>query len=479
MPHLNETLDIPLYMQLYQYIRDTIRDGHLASGERLPSIRELSGFLSISRAPVEEAYRQLQAEGYIYSRPRSGVFVAELDDLQSRSALPAAGKASSSARSTPHVEEDPPLAPLMYDFEYEGVDLASFPFEKWRRLFAECLWPENRSLFMYGDLQGDIGLREQIAVYLRRMRGVICEPSQIVVGAGTYHSLTFLCQLLQEDHRVIATERAMNDGVRAVFDAHAIRLEPIPLDQDGLCVSEIDPAIAKAVYVTPAHQFPYGMIMPYNRRSQLLAWASQHDALVIENDYDGEFRYGGRPIPALQSLDTDDRVILMGTYSKALLPAFRLSYLVLPRRLLARFHSRKHGFDQLASPLFQRTLERMMESGEFERHMRRMRRIYNDKYQAMLTAIQEFCGDRVKVIGAGSGLHLVVEICGKEESRLLTEVEYVRLAANAGIGVYSTLKYELAPPLERNPALLLGFGALSKSAIRDGIKLLGEVWFNK
>lgn len=366
----------------------------------------------------------------------------------------------------------------MLVIEYNRIlDLASFPFERWRRLFAECLWPENRSLFMYGDLQGDIGLRKQIAIYLHRFRGVTCEPEQIVVGAGTHHLLAILCQLLREEYPVIATERAMNDGVRAVFDANHVQLEPIPLDQDGLCVSEISSSVARAVYVTPAHQFPYGMIMPYNRRLQLLTWARQHDALIIENDYDGEFRYAGRPIPALQSLDNDDRVVLLGTFSKALLPAFRLSFLVLPHRLLARFQACSYGFDQLASPLFQRTLERMMESGEFERHMRRMRRLYNSKHSAMLSAIHESWGNRVNIVGSGSGLHLVAEICGDEKTQLFSEDTYVQLAASVGIGVYSTLKYELAPPAARNPALLLGFGALSESEIMEGIRSLGKVWF--
>lgn len=488
-----------LYLQLYRYIRGEIAAGRIKAGERLPSIRRLAAHLGVSRTPVAQAYDQLLAEGYARSRPRSGLFAAELDapatpamarampTMPATPARPAAGPrpaaapgphaagsgaAPASAAHTPqrayHAAED---AQLRYDFGYGSVDLAHFPLVRWRRLLNRCLLPENSRLLLYGDWQGEPGLREEIAAYLHRMRGVRCTSEQIVVGAGTYHSLELLFQLLQEDVACIAVEEAVNEGVKALLGQYRFACRPLRLESDGIRIEDVAASGAQAVYVTPSHQFPFGMTLSAGKRIKLLNWAKERRAYIIENDYDGEFRYGGRPIPSLQSMDDDGRVIYVGTFSRALTPAFRISYLVLPDALLERFRRRQHSYDQLASPIFQGALQLFMQSGDFARHMRRMRTLYQRKHDALLQAVRGSFGELAELIGEGSGLHVLLRVHNG-----MSEAELVRTARREGAGVYPTSVYALDEQRAPASTVLLGFGGLSETDIREGVAVLARAW---
>ncbi|WP_127483977.1 MocR-like pyridoxine biosynthesis transcription factor PdxR [Paenibacillus ehimensis] len=473
MPRLDETSGEALYMQLYRYIRDEIAAGRIPANERLPSIRTLSAYLGVSRSPVALAYEQLLAEGYVNSRPRSGLYAAELDTsatllrVQTEAAAERSAVSPSPKRAY-HASQD---EPVRYDFGYGSVDITGFPLAKWRRLMNRCLLPENSRLLLYGDLQGEPELRAEIAAYLHHMRGVRCQPEQIVVGAGTYHSLDLLFQLLREDVVRIASEEAVNDGVKALFGQFRFDCRPLRLESDGICLEELQASGAQAVYVTPSHQFPYGMTLSAGKRIKLLQWAKERRAYIVENDYDGEFRYSGRPIPSLQSLDDDGRVIYVGTFSRALTPAFRLSYLVLPPALLERFRDRRHSYDQLASPIFQKTQQLFMQSGDFGRHVRKMRSVYHKKRDALLHAVRDAFPAGVEMIGADSGLHLLLRVrCGMDETGL------VCAAAREGVGVYPASAYRLRPEADEAPTVLLGFGGLSETDIREGIGLLTRAW---
>ncbi|KZE76154.1 hypothetical protein AV654_24595 [Paenibacillus elgii] len=314
-------------------------------------------------------------------------------------------------------------------------------------------------------------MRAEIAAYLHHMRGVRCQPEQIVVGAGTYHSLDLLFQLLREDVVCMASEEAVNDGVKALFGQFRFDCRPLRLESDGICLEELQATGAQAVYVTPSHQFPYGMTLSAGKRLKLLQWAKERRAYIVENDYDGEFRYSGRPIPSLQSLDDDGRVIYVGTFSRALTPAFRLSYLVLPPALLARFRSRRHSYDQLASPIFQMTQQLFMQSGDFGRHMRKMRSVYHKKRDALLYAVRDTFPAGVEMIGADSGLHLLLRVRGEKD-----EAELVRAAAREGVGIYPASAYRLRSEADEAPTVLLGFGGLSEADIREGVRLLARAW---
>ncbi|WP_238178218.1 PLP-dependent aminotransferase family protein [Paenibacillus contaminans] len=571
---LDETSDNPLYMQIYSYIRGEIASGRIRPETKLPSIRFLAASFGISRTPIALAYEQLVAEGYVKSKPRSGLYAAQLEPYtpapaaewhaafaasgsafdrlqprisepgtdsgaspteadfghvrqpyaaagtgsgaspagpvfgraQSLYALPGTGSNASPAgpvsgnaqppvtapgtvsdasphRTTqPHgtgtVPVSPPRAyhaspdePVSYDFGYGSIDLASFPFHKWRRLMNRCFWPENRKVFLYGDLQGEPELRVEIASYLRQIRGVHCTPEQIIIGAGTYHSLDLLFQLLRDEVKTIASEDAVNAGTKALLGQHGFECRPLRLEADGIKLEDVYESGAQAVYVTPSHQFPFGMTLSAGKRIRLLKWAQEQQAYIIENDYDGEFRYGGKPIPSLQGLDNGGRVVYVGTFSKVLTPSFRISYLVLPPMLLERFRLMRHSYDQLASPILQKTLQLFMQAGDFERHMRKMRSLYQRKRDILLQAIRQHMPEDMEVIGADSGLHILIRMHNG-----LDEAQLIARAKQAGVAVYPTSTYALVPGLVPPSTVLLGFGGLSAEHIREGIVRLADVW---
>lgn len=469
-PVLDETSGEALYMQLYDYIRTEITAGRIPTSQKLPSIRSLSEYLGVSRTPVALAYDQLLAEGYIRSQPRSGFFAVEVEKFNSN---PTASDLDRTPIKAPilhsyHASQDEQVS---YDFGYGRIDLTSFPLTKWRKLMNRVLLPENSYLLLYGDVQGELELRAEIAAYLYQNRGVRCSPEQIVVGAGTYHSLDLLFQLITEDVTHIAVEQAVNDGVHSLLKQFRFTCHPLRLESDGIRIEDLYSSNAQAVYVTPSHQFPFGMTLSVNKRIKLLNWARERHVFIIENDYDGEFRYNGRPIPSLQSLDEHGRVIYAGTFSKSLTPSFRLSYLVLPPVLLERFRQRKHGYDQLASPIFQKTLQLFMESGDFGRHMRKMRSLYHKKHDALLHAVQESFQDYADIIGAGSGLHILLQVRNG-----MSETKLVETAMQAGVKVYPTSKYALEAGFKEEATVLLGFGGLSEMEIREGIVRLKLAW---
>ncbi|XEC96016.1 PLP-dependent aminotransferase family protein [Paenibacillus tarimensis] len=466
-PKLDETSGEALYMQLYRYIRGEIAAGRIPANNRLPSIRRLSSHLGISRTPVALAYDQLLAEGYIRSQPRSGFFAAEIEaiaasPLNSRVAVPP---------SLPRAYHASLEEPVRYDFGYGSVDLLSFPLTKWRKLMNRCLLSENSRLLLYGDLQGEPELRAEIAAYLHQIRGVRCLPEQIVVGAGTYHSLDLLFQLLKADVTCMAVEESVNNGVKSLLEQFRFDCRSLRLESDGVRIEEVYASRAQAVYITPSHQFPFGMTLSVNKRMKLLRWARERQGYIIENDYDGEFNYNGRPIPSLQSLDEDGRVVYVGTFSKSLTPSFRISYLVLPPALLEQFRLRRHSYDQLASPIFQKTLQLFMQSGDFERHMRRMRSLYHKKHDVLLQAVRQVFQGVAEIIGAGSGLHILLRIRNG-----MSETELVHTAKQAGVNVYPTSVYALEPEQTAACTVLLGFGGLTEEEIRAGIGLLKRAW---
>ncbi|MCQ6559633.1 MocR-like pyridoxine biosynthesis transcription factor PdxR [Paenibacillus mendelii] len=469
-PQWNTSSTDPMYIQIYRSTRDDILAGRIAPGGKLPSIRNLSERLGVSRTPVALAYEQLLAEGYAISKPRSGLFAVKLDAALAPAAS-GADRMSAILPSPPRAYHASPSEAARYDFGYGTIDLDSFPYAKWRKLLNLCFLPENNRVLMYGDYQGEPELRTEIGAYLHQSRGIRCTPEQIVIGAGTYHSLDLLFQLLQGEVTALAAEEAVNDGVKALLEQSRFTLHPLRLESDGIRMEDVYESRAQALYVTPSHQFPYGMTLSIGKRTKLLDWANQTGAYLIENDYDGEFRYGGRPIPALQSLDDHGRVIYVGTFSKALTPSLRLSYLILTPELLERFRQKKHSFDQLASPIFQKTLQLFMQSGDFERHVRRMRKVYGGRHHALLTAIRSRFGDKAAVIGAGSGLHLLMKVRNG-----MSEEKLVRSAKQAGVHVYPTSIYALKPELAPSSTVLLGFGGMNEDDIHVGIERLSRMW---
>jgi GntR family transcriptional regulator / MocR family aminotransferase len=472
MLEITPVLDVnrkePLYLQLYTYIKDEIYSGNIAPSIRLPSVRKLSDYLQVSRNTVEAAYQQLVAEGYVESRPRSGLYVAPMDKepLFLQNSLPVP---SQSGNEWSRNE----AGACLYDFKYGTIDPDSFPYAAWRKAINQCVHPDEQELLFYGEPIGEYGLRAQIASYLRQARGVSCCAEQIVLGAGTQQSLGMVCQLLGADKRKIAMEEPGYDGARIVFENCGWSTAPIPLEDDGLSLEKLEKSEAKLVYVTPSHQFPYGMVMSITKRLKLLQWARECGGIIIEDDYDGEFRYTGKPIPSLQGLDAGENVIYMGTFSKSLLPSLRISYIVLPRRLMEEYKRKFGAYGQPVSRMQQKALQLFMESGEWERHIRRVRNIYHKRNFALLESIKTIMQEKVRIIGKDSGLHMLLEVRSRR-----SEEELIEAAEKYGVKVYPTSRYWVHPPKMEHPFILLGFGGLSEEKIEQGIRRLHEAWFS-
>ena len=310
---------IPLYEQIYGFIREEIRGGRIRAGERLPSARALSGYLSVSRSTVDLAYEQLVSEGYLESVPCKGYFVCEIEGLYRLDEKKEETKEDDAAEQTP----------FRYDFAVTGTAPGGFPQNIWKKISKEVLLDADDSLFQLGDAKGEHGLREAIRDYLHHARGVNCRTEQIIVGAGNDYLLMLLSVILGRGHKV-AMENPTYISAYRCFAKLGYAMCTISMDEAGMRPAELEKSGADLAYIMPSHQFPMGMVMPMKRRMQLLAWASRENGrYLIEDDYDSEFRYKGRPIPALQGNDTEGKVIYLGTFSRAIAPSIRISYMVL------------------------------------------------------------------------------------------------------------------------------------------------------
>ncbi|WP_411305462.1 MocR-like pyridoxine biosynthesis transcription factor PdxR [Priestia aryabhattai] len=460
-PLLNRKDDTPLYHQLYEYIKKEIVSGRVKVKDKLPSIRSLADYLNVSRNTVDMAYQQLLAEGYVESRPKSGLYVTntQFDLLQTDKKPTVFLHAHSETKS------------CTYDFRYGKVDSRLFPLNEWKKRYNESLQTYREALFTYQESQGEESLREEIAMYLYQSRGVVCSKHQIIIGAGTQHSLSLLAQVLKPSIRGIAFENPCYDGASFVFKQHGFSLKPVSLNNKGINIQELYDSQARAVYVTPSHQFPYGMIMPVSRRIELLKWANDCNGFVIEDDYDGEFRYKGSPIPSLQSLDSKGRVIYTGTFSKSFMPSLRISYLVLPEVLLKEYHERFSLYEQAVPALHQRTLGLMMKTGEWSKHLRRVKTAYQLKHGTLLTALHKEFNKNITVSGEYAGLHILVRVHND-----MNEQQLINAARKQDVSVYGTSRYWLTELPQQKTHLLLGFGSLEREEIEEGIRRLKNAW---
>lgn len=473
-PTLDKSSEQPLYLQLYAYIRGEIEAGTIPAGTKLPAILALSAHLKVSKNTVETAYQQLIAEGYAESRSRSGLYALQTEEPPF---APPSGMRKlpqeESRADAPQPPASPAAAGIAFDFRYGDVEMERFPMVAWRRCLLEALnVPNPRQVLDYGHPQGEAELRSEIASYLYQSRGVGCEANQIVICAGTQHSVSMLCQLIPLRGMRVALEDPGYNGVRTSLSGHGCELVHVPLDADGIQVDRLYDSDASAVYVTPSHQFPLGMVLPIQRRNKLLQWANERNGLIIEDDYDSEFRYVGQPIPALKALDHNDRVIYMGTLSKSFLPAARLSYVVLPEPIAQSVRGKLEAYSQPVSPLIQQAMLRFMREGHFGRHVRKMRRLYQLKHRALLAALHRHMGERIEIIGQKAGLHLLIDVKANIPSS-----ELIELALKKGIRVYSPAVQWSSPSQCPQSYIMLGFGGLNERTIDEGVSRLAGAWF--
>lgn len=445
----------PLYHQLYLHIAKAIQSGDLSPGAKLPSKRRLCALAGVSMSTVETAYSLLAAEGYILSKPRSGFVCAHLF-------LPEAPPAA------PAPEAPPAPAPVRwaYDCSTSGVDVSAFPFSSWARITKEAVY-ENPGLLQRGHPQGDQPLRSSLAGLLAQYRGVRCSPEQVVVGAGADYLLSLLLQLLPE-HRRVALEDPGYPAAYAAAALHGREAVPIPVDNQGMDPEALAASGAGLAYVTPSHQFPLGVTMPAGRRGRLLRWAaSQPGRFLIEDDYDSEFRYSSRPIPALQGLDRAGRVVYLGTFSRSIAPAIRAAYMILPPALLERYqHTFSHGACAV-SRFEQESLRRFLDQGLYGRHLRRTGGLYRKKCALFTEALSQIPG--VSITGAQAGLHFLLTL------PRLSEEELVARAAEKSVRVHPLSRYcHGLPP--RPSTVVLGFAGLSEEELLQAAQRLQEAW---
>ncbi|MFF4256014.1 PLP-dependent aminotransferase family protein [Streptomyces sp. NPDC001663] len=442
-----------LCAQLERQLRDAIRSGRLQAGERLPSSRELARVLGLSRGLVQDCYAQLQAEGYLVTRVGSATRVADCAQVESVPAAPA-----------------PDAGPRMIaDFRHGVPDLTSFPIADWLWATREAARTMPTADLDYGDSRGSSALREVVAGYLRRVRGAAADPARTVVCSGYAQGLGLALRALADSGvRVVAYE---DPGAPATATAAAkaagLTAVPVPVDEAGLDVRQLEATGARAVIVTPAHQWPTGVVLAPERRHALTEWAARRDAYVIEDDYDAEFRYDREPVGSLQGLAAD-RVISIGTVSKSLAPALRLGWLLCPPVLAEPLTGLKRIADRGSPALDQLALARLIESGRYDRHLRRMRTTYATRRTALVSALSRHAPS-VRLSGLAAGFHAVAHLpSGTDEGVVVTE------SRARGVGLYGMSACR-SSGVASPPQLVLGFGDLTERAIIEGVEAVGDL----
>lgn len=459
--NLNQDGKTPLYEQIYGYIRSEIREGHIVSGEKLPSTRVLSRCLEVSRSTVELAYEQLLSEGYIEARPYKGYYAAQVDGLYQI-------RPQKSSRRKSGTKE---ASRYLYDFTPNGVDLKSFPYNVWRKLSRECLMDDRAELFRLGCPCGETGLRSAISSYLHQARGVNCTPDQVIVGAGNDYLMMLLCAVIGTKHRVALENPTYKQAYR-LFANLSCEVCTVDMDPKGMRADKLEASGADIAFVMPSHQYPLGTVMPIKRRLELLDWAdAAADRYIIEDDYDSEFRYKGKPIPALQGYDAGGRVIYIGTFSKSIAPAIRMSYMVLPESLCSVYEERCGFISSTVSKVDQLILQKFIEEGYYERHLNKMRALYKSRHDTLLTLLREWGAD-FTVSGENAGVHLLLHF---RDGR--SEEELIRLAAGKGVKVYGLSEYYVEGGSETDEAvILLGYANMSEEKIKNAVDLLKDAW---
>jgi len=463
-----------LYEQIYEFIREEIRSGNLLTGEKLPSSRYLAESLQVSRTTVDMAYGQLVSEGYLEARPQRGYFVCAMEELYdipvSEDRFPKCGACEDGDYYKEHIEKR--SENYRYDFSPNAIDMSLFPYATWKKITKNILVDARSGLFALGEPQGDLELRVTIGRYLHASRGVNCRPEQIMIGAGNDYLLLLLEKILGR-HIPVAMEDPTYKRACRVFQSFAYPVSFIPMDEGGMRLDRLRESGAQLAYVMPAHQYPTGLVMPIGRRMELLKWASEkEERYLIEDDYDSEFRYRSKPIPALKASDKNDKVIYIGTFSKAIAPAIRISYMVLPVRLIEEYRRKCGFYASTVSRIDQTILNEFIQDGYFERYLNKMRKHYKFKHDLMLNGLKAFEKDFV-ISGENAGLHiLLTDRKGRREEVLRERAE------EAGIKVYPMAEFymEEPPRMERKAAVILGYGALSQTDIVEGLRALRSAY---
>lgn len=459
---IDKTKKLPLIRQVYQQLRSKILNGQLKSGDQLPSSRELSAFLHVSRNVILEAYDLLLLEGYIISKPSVGTFVA--DGISSVHALDA------SPQNTPA-----PLPSQNSTFNDETIDFRAgvpaldlLPLKKWCALQSQIALDLSPNYFNYGLAQGTLELRTSICTHLQRTRGLICDPSQVIITNGSIQSFSLLSQILLIPHKPYIIEDPLHYEIRKTFEAFSPNHYNIPADKQGLLThllpQNINPAF---IFVTPSHQYPLGGLLSIRRRLDLIKYAKEKDCYIIEDDYDSEFHYLGAPVSALYDL-APDRVIYVGTFSKILSPALRIGYMILPYKLVETVCECKKRNDYFTSTLNQLTLSKFIDAMSLSKHIAKMRKLYLKRRNALIDSLLQAFDTSVTIQGDSAGLHLIAVFDHIEFTQPLID-----FLSQHGIAIYPVWCHSLKQDYPKN-SIILGYSHLSCDQIQQGITRLKD-----
>lgn len=442
-----------LYISLYEQLKNQIIEGQYQAQDKFPSKRQLSEHLSLSHTTIEHAYQLLLDEGFIYSKPRSGYYVS---DIQSLPVININNQFIEIEPKTPESKQ------YKYAFNLAEIDAEYFPLNLFRKYAKEAFEDNELALLEKGDIQGELNLRQQIAHYLFNSRGVSCHPNQIVIGSSTEQLLNMITDLLKTSSFII--EKPSYPPIKHVLDKNKHNYIQATVEKDGINMIDIINSNNDIVYITPSHQFPTGYVMNLKKRTQLIKWAHQQNSrYIIEDDYDSEFRYYGKPIPALQSLDKNDKVIYISTFSKSLYPSCRIAYIVLPQKLLQSYLSMPYKESNTVPDHIQQIIANFMSSGSFERHLNKMRKIYREKLNYILERLKPH-EDQLKIEGALTGMHFTITVDnGLTMSQCLHSAEKLKLKLNV---------YNYAEENELLPKFIIGFGGIPNHKLKEHTDVL-------
>jgi GntR family transcriptional regulator/MocR family aminotransferase len=455
--------------EIYRQLRRAIVDGRLRPGDLLPPTRELSRSLAVSRTTITVAYDRLAGESFVTSRVGAGTFVSEhVGRTPRESARQGEGVLRPRAIWDAIPLSDAFASRAEFDFRTGLPDASLFPHKTWRRLVARELRAEAVAAGTYGHPAGHRGLRAAIARHIGISRGMAVSADDVTVTSGTQQALDVVSRVLLAPNDLVAVEDPGYPPPRRLLESLGARIVGVPVDGDGLVVQALPPR-ARVVYVTPSHQYPLGVPMTLPRRLALLAWAEQHKAAIVEDDYDSEFRFRGRPIEPVQTLDTAGRVIYVGSFSKTLLPMLRLGFVVTPPSLRAAVHKAKFVTDWHTSLLVQAALARFMDEGGFARHLRRMAAIYRARHEVVTQALLTEFAEHLELVPSRAGLH-VAALARTHSVEQLGAV--VRMASEAAVAVQQLARFAVQPP--GRAGLVLGYGAIPTGRIAEGLRRLRQ-----
>ena len=451
----------PLYEQIYQYIRQEIYHGNLKAEVKLPSTRALAEHLQVSRSTVELAYEQLISEGYVESVPWKGYFVSDLTGMYH----------IDTEKNSKGTEECSEKVTYRYDFTPNGIELEYFPYATWKKITKKVQNEQENEIFQLGDPKGEKIFRKTIAAYVHQARGVNCEPGQVIIGAGNDALLLLLWFLMGSNHVAGVENPGYLHGYR-VLSGMFDKVCAVESDRYGMKVEDLRKTGADIAYVMPSHQYPLGSVMPIKRRLELLEWAyEKEERYIIEDDYDSEFRYKGKPIPALQGNDRQGKVIYLGTFSRAIAPSIRISYLILPKKLLSIYEKKGRAISSTVSRLDQMILNEFIAGGYMERHLNKMRGIYKMKHDTLMNALKVF-PKSCRIKGENAGVHLLLELPGNHEESWYVEEAKKRGVKVQGLGSACFEKYK-----ENLPAtLILGYAILKEEDIKAAVEILYQLY---